>query len=238
VTALPRIYLDGTDLERASEAFMRFRLTYNGPLKSGAANPGPMQTDKRAEHKHDIRREFHRQLKHLWTTGWLNRTDMCIVGYESLLPERAPQIIPQDQWKVRRPLADFLGDIYAHSGYRFVPLVRSQIKLGCSLRILFLRRDFPAPVLTAGDIDNRVKTLVDALRMPTLNEGVPVTPDSDENPFFVLLDDDRQVTHLEIEADAALAASEKDPADVSFARIVISVDIRPLDFTMYNLSFS
>jgi hypothetical protein len=36
----------------------------------------------------------------------------------------------------------------------------------CSLQILFLRHDPPGSVIHAGDLDNRVKTLIDALRMP------------------------------------------------------------------------
>jgi hypothetical protein len=34
------------------------------------------------------------------------------------------------------------------------------------LNILFLRADIPGKVVQSGDIDNRLKTLFDALRMP------------------------------------------------------------------------
>jgi len=135
----------------------------------------------------------------------------------------------------RRPMADVLADLYRRGDYRFVPLVREEISLSCSLRVLFLRRDWPNSVLTAGDIDNRIKTLVDALKIPTVAPG---KPEIGEDPFFVLLDDDRRVTHLEVETDAALLASEDDPKDQSYARLVITVDIRPIDVTMFNLSFA
>jgi hypothetical protein len=64
-------------------------------------------------------------------------------------------------------------------------------------------------------------------------------PSADENPFFyVLLEDDRQVTHLEVETDLALQPNPEAPKDESFVRLVISVEIRPYTVTMDNLSFA
>jgi hypothetical protein len=45
---------------------MEFRLTYEGPLLATQRDPVTGQADKRADHKHDIRRQFHVQLKRLW----------------------------------------------------------------------------------------------------------------------------------------------------------------------------
>jgi hypothetical protein len=231
-------YLDGTDLERDCEALMQFRLTYNGSLKATQGTPGPMHTDKRAAHKHEIRREFHHQLKHFWATNrFLSTATMAPGTHSPVLPLNASMIWPESP-NTQRPMVHILGDLYGHSGYRFVPLVRKEIKLACSLRVLFLRRDFPASVLSAGDIDNRLKTLVDALRMPLATEGVPRPPMDDEDPFFVLLDDDRQVTHLEVETDAALAPEKLGDTDVSFARLIVTVDVRPYDVNMFNLNFA
>lgn len=139
-------------------------------------------------------------------------------------------------------MVDVVGDIYARDGYRFVPLVRKEVSLSCSLRILCLRRDTPTAVLAARDIDNRVKTLIDALTLPMFapidDTGALLPPGPEEDPFFVLLDDDRQVTHLEVEADTALAVNPANPSDESFVRVLIAVSIRPIDVTMFNLSFA
>ena len=54
------------------------------------------------------------------------------------------------------------------NGNRFVPLVSKAGGFTCSLDILFLRRDDPeGPIESGGDIDNRLKVLLDGLRMPT-----------------------------------------------------------------------
>src|SRR6266849_6098917 len=56
-------------------------------------------------------------------------------------------------------------------GKQFVPLVRQSLALACSLDILFLRREEPGSlILQGGDIDNRIKTLFDALKMPTADD--------------------------------------------------------------------
>ncbi len=63
-------------------------------------------------------------------------------------------------------MVDVIADQYHEFGYRFVPLVREEISLLCSVGILFLRRDIPGSLLSAGDIDNRIKTVIDTLRRP------------------------------------------------------------------------
>jgi hypothetical protein len=47
---------------------MEFRLTYQGPLNSTQRDPLDKQRDKNADHKHDLRKPFHKQLKRLWET--------------------------------------------------------------------------------------------------------------------------------------------------------------------------
>lgn len=228
---------------------MRFRLTYDGPLLSSqpthltdkCGNPTP---DKRGEHKHRIRQHFHHQLKEQWATNKFLRFARYSASDASLFPEAALQW-PFDKNKMY-PLKELLSECYTHHkdvGYKYVPLVWVDMSLACSLRILCLRKDHDDAVLPGRDIDNRMKTLVDALRMPSLGQGPPMRdgnvlpPSDDEKPFFVLLDDDRRITHLEVETDADLAPA---PAgtDESYVRMVITVDVRPTTFLMDNLSFS
>jgi hypothetical protein len=222
---------------------MKFRLTYAGPLLSSKPLDKD-QRDKRIEHKHRIRRHFHKQLKQYWLhQRFLLTHSEAPAPMFSILPEVA-RLVWADDPNTRRPLPELLGPVFGHSGYKFIPLVWKENSVACSLRILCLRRDTENAVLPVRDLDNRVKTLIDALTMPLpkqgspLENGSPLAPQEDEDPFFVLLDDDRQITHLEVETDAALELNEKNPSDESFVRLVISVEIKPYTMTMFNLSFA
>ena len=81
------------------------------------------------------------------------------------------------------------ADRYARCGYRFMPLISDWFFTGipCSLDILFLRRDGPGSLVKhGGDIDNRLKVLFDALRMPdTCDEVCGDSPGPDEDPFYI-----------------------------------------------------
>lgn len=94
-----------------------------------------------------------------------------------------------------------------HHGFRFAPLVSSRIHFVAVLEILLLRPEPPGEFLTsAGDLDNRIKTLLDALKMPHEATALPpdTMPGTDENPFFCLLQDDALITGLTIRTDRLL----------------------------------
>ena len=124
------------------------------------------------------------------------------------------------------PRAEVIADNYQEFGYRFVPLVREEISLLCSVKILFVRQDVPGSPISAGDIDNRLKTVIDTLRKPrSIAELVGhETPGIDEDPFFCLLEDDSQVSHLEVETDTLLDPPIDDANDHRRAKLVITVD--------------
>ncbi|RWP46723.1 hypothetical protein [Mesorhizobium sp.] len=221
---------------------MRFRLVYEGELKANQRDPHDNQPARLSEHKQAIRKVFHRQLRHLWETNWFLSTH---------------RVFPQD-YGMSRPAADTAARwgasenemislteavSYKHreNGYCFVPLVRKDWRLMCSLEILFLRHDPPGSVIHSGDLDNRIKTLIDALRKPdnaTELRGNE-TPAEGEDPFFCLLEDDKLVTGLNVESDRFLVPPKgnKD-IDRRQVHIVISVDVRPYDVTSFNLSFA
>jgi hypothetical protein len=67
--------------------------------------------------------------------------------------------------------------------------------------------------------------------------GDDVSPKPGEDPFFCLLEDDKQVSHLSVETDRLLDPSDGDP-DQSQAKLVITVELRPYYVTMLNLSFA
>ncbi len=112
---------------------------------------------------------------------------------------------------------------YKRGDFRFVPLVFDEQRLLCHLDILFLRPGIPGAALNGGDIDNRMKTLFDALQVP---EGATGAPGADETLFFVLLEDDRLVTKVTVETDQLLEATGPDvgPKD---ARLVLTVRLTP-----------
>jgi len=202
---------------------MEFRLTYDGPLFSTQKDALDQQKDNNADHKHELRRRFHTQLKRLWEiTPYLNNRD-------ALMPH------------LRTKTAGFhdvptLAQKHAQFGFHFVPLITHAIEVFCGLDILFLRPDKPGHVLWAGDIDNRIKTLIDALRIPKANERYDQrTPSPDEVPFFCLLEEDELVTKLSIETDQLLEFAT--PQKMNDVRLVITVRARPSVMHMGNLEF-
>ncbi len=171
---------------------MEFRLIYSGPLKSAQSKR------KNKAHVHEVRCQFHPQIKHLFATH--------------------PALSNIDWSKL-----DTEG--------RFAPLVISALDLVAELDILFLRSAPPGELIHhGGDIDNRVKTLLDALRAPQPNE---LPPDAvvDDPPFFCLLEDDKLVTSFSVTTDRLL-----DPnADEQDVDIVIHVKVKGSRVTMDNL---
>jgi hypothetical protein len=85
--------------------------------------------------------------------------------------------------------------------------VSQTIHLVCDLEITLLRPEAPGAVITqSGDIDNRLKTLFDSLRMPKeLGElHVGDAPGPDEQPFYCLLEDDNLITKVAVITDRLL----------------------------------
>jgi hypothetical protein len=206
---------------------MEFRLTYDGPLFSTQRDPEHLQRDKNADHKHDLRRRFHKQLKRLWkVTPYLSNVD------DQGRPQ-PPHLRTETEGSHD---IETLSTTHSLYGFHFVPLVTHAIEVFCGLDILFLRPDKPGQVLWAGDIDNRIKTLIDALRIPTANERYDTRrPSDDETPFFVLLEEDQLVTKLSVETDQLLEFSG--PESMSEVRLLITVRVRPSRMHMGNLEF-
>jgi hypothetical protein len=206
---------------------MQFRLTYEGILL------GSSRTDTRARHKHEIRRSFHPQLRRLWSlTPHLNSaqnpfpTTEIMINGERLNPPRVSRL-------------EALGDRFVHGDYHFVPLATSDLSLVCGIHVLFLRPDHPGGVIRSGDIDNRLKTLFDALRIPTVGElsGDWAAPAEGENPFFCLLEDDELITQLSVETDTLLQPIGEQ-SNANDARLVITVTLRPAELGWANISFA
>jgi hypothetical protein len=183
---------------------MEFTLHYRGELK---ANRGPRD-------KHGLRRHFHAQLKELWDE-------------------------PPLKW-MRTALLDASGPgeksiIHSIGSFEFAPLVCSDLWLVTDLHITLLRPEPPGRIITqAGDIANRVKTLLEALTMPHQPTALPPdeTPSEDESPFFCLMEDDNLIARLDVGSDRLL-----DPtAQPSEVELLIHVRTRPTATTLANLN--
>ena len=151
-----RILLD--DPEVSWDDAMQFRLTYDGPLNASQRDARDGERSKHAENKHAMRMNFHSQLERLWAeSNALNGQGG--VGFTTLREGHLNA-------GVHRISADKVAEAHQYYGFEFVPLITSALDLACDIDILMLRPERPGNVLWAGDIDNRLKTLLDALRIP------------------------------------------------------------------------
>lgn len=205
---------------------MEFRLIYDGWL------PPVSQRDTRNKEKHDIRKVFARQLQVLWETH--------------------PTLLRDSRKRHDADAADASGTTtsigrlsgisgrvmyYRHqgpivstrSGRRFIPLITEASGVGCALDILFLRRDQPGALIkSGGDIDNRIKVLFDALKMPANDSEVYGDAKDDPDPFYCLMEDDRLITDVRITTDRLLVPTANGE-HLNSVRLVIRVRTVLLD---------
>jgi len=132
-----------------------------------------------------------------------------------------------------------LSQKFSMFGYRFVPLATRNLELLCSIEILFLRQGEPGGLINRiGDVDNRLKTIFDALCIPRNagQLGPYTTPESNEDPFFCLLEDDSLITKASVETDTLLQPTS-DPPNPNDVRLVITVRLRPGRVNSENVGF-
>ena len=106
--------------------------------------------------------------------------------------------------------------------------MQGSLKLVAELDILLLRPEDPGSIVQRADIDNRLKTLFDALRYPSIPQEIPArwSPADGEAPLFCLLDDDRLITRVNVDTDRLLASNSPDEVDLT-----IRVRVRALSPT-------
>jgi hypothetical protein len=163
---------------------------------------GPLHTYGSPEEKQRIRLHFHPQLTELWLTH---------PGLTQL----------QGRWQ-----KESLAKVGA---WQFQPLVTSRWRLHCRLNILFLRPGLPGKLISkGGDIDNRIKTLFDALRIPALGE----LPKPNDPPWkgvtCCLLENDSLISGFDVETDQLLGgeAGGGPPMPDSCVQLVIHVAVK------------
>lgn len=149
---------------------------------------GQLKSNGGYAHKHDIRKVFHRQMQHIWRKG--------------ILKDWIDHELEDSEYERK------VGKII------FFPLVSSSLQAYCEIAITWLRPGPAGRLVEGGDIDNRLKTLFDALCIPQLN-AIPseaVLPDGDTK-IYCLLEDDKLITRLNIATDQYLEP-EAHPNDV------------------------
>lgn len=177
---------------------------------------GPLPSVGRPDAKQRIRRALHPQLQTLWNEhpAFERREYLLDPAHESSV-------------------------IYKSRGFTFAPLICTRLKLLAVLDVLVLRPGRPGAVLQSrGDLDNQMKTLLDALRPPLSAAELPVgdVPRSDEEPFFCLTDDDKRIVDLRVRGEQLLQRS--DPPSVGDpARVLIRVGIKAEVLDSQNMAF-
>jgi hypothetical protein len=181
---------------------VRFTLTYRGPLRGSGGGA--------AAHKHEVRRALHPQLRELWTHEPLRHKARDWLGAERGLD------------------ASDVAALREVGGHLFAVLVQAPLKLVVELDILLLRPEDPGAIVQRADIDNRLKTLFDALRRPAMGQEIPTDwfPTAQDQPLHCLLDDDRLITRVNVDTDRLLAPRSPEEVDLT-----IRVQVRALSPT-------
>jgi hypothetical protein len=205
-----------------SEDLMEFRLLYVGNLFATGA------TKTRADHKHELRRQFHPQLRRLWE---INKNLRLLACHSALLDRgqstewpwlKRPEV--EESW-FKAGIA-VMGKNWSRVGYQFVPLITSKIAVRCSIEILLLRPEEERFIFGRGDIDGQIKTLFDALRMPAdLAEAGGIGPQEDEDPFFCLLEDDKLISEVHVTTDQLLLLPAERKVRANTCAVVLHVKV-------------
>ena len=203
---------------------MRFRLTYQGELKSAGNN------SNRVKEKQHIRNALSPQLEELWQQhrslqgnfGVFDEDDVTQYGIvRAPTPEETIDWQKKQIAKIREPIII--------SGRSFVPLIRRSHDACCSVDILFLRKDSPGTLIgTAGDLDNRLKLLFDGFRMPRETE---IDSGRGDDVMFCLTEDDALISDFSVKTDYLLSRPHGSINDVL---LIIEVNVSVTRYTNSN----
>ena len=184
---------------------MEFRLIYEGPLHGQGA---------KSSHKWEIRRALHPQLQRLWQERPLKDPAARLLAHPAA-PGQVSVIVEK-------------------GGLLFAPLVTQRLDLYAELSVLLFRQQPRGTLITdGGDIDNRLKTLLDGLRVPRgAMEGRAELPhEPDPLPFFCLLEDDSLVTKVSVESEQLLRPAKPDEVVA-----IISVHVKKTVLSHENMT--
>jgi hypothetical protein len=172
-------------------------------LYRGELKTSPSQ---RREYVHKIRLIFHEQLKRL----------LEIPPYSGLKTYINPA---KGQPKIARTVG----------GVEFISIISPALNLLAELDVIVMHPELLG--CARGDIDNRMKTLLDCLKRP---QDLTEVPDSCKKMkyMYTLLDDDKLVTRLNVNTTHLLDAKNENEL-----QLIITVNFRPFITSITNLPF-
>ncbi len=136
----------------------------------------------------------------------------------------------KELWK-RAPFTPDQENFYKQVGdFNFLPLVVEGRNEIAEINVTMLR---PTPhgsiVDNAGDLDNRIKTLLDSLRMPNTEQELPkeAKPKRGQNPFYCLLEDDKLITKLAVSTGRLLIPNNN--SKKSHVHLLIKIKIKQVE---------
>jgi len=212
---------------------MKFTLTYDDDLPATGNSSKPAEVYR-------IRNSFHDQLADLWDSHIVLRELERTARWPKVTIQREDNTRMEDlptfklsDYQHREPIppllpgqTDLCAPIKNGTCAAYRPLIRESLGLACALDIIFLRQEDPGSlVLQGGDIDGRMKTLFDALRMPSQDEekAAGITPTVD--PLECLLESDTLISDLSIKTRRLLGARTK---KVHHVQLIIDVTVKVL----------
>jgi hypothetical protein len=225
------VLLDEPNVDFDGE-YVQFRLTYYGPLPADTLRGGGVRR-ARATDKHAIRKQLHPQLKELWKFPPLKRSPRD--------PKKAYFVTDYGtEAEKYAHTEEALSARFVLDKYHLVPLATLNLDLLCSIEIMVLLHDKRAGVRdeSSGDLDNRIKTLCDALTMPRVGQldEYPV-PGEDEDPFYCLLENDSIISRLTVETDRLLVPVSE-TGDKNTVDATIAVKLWPGHIQVANFGFA
>lgn len=211
---------------------MDFFLRYRGAL------PACTQGNPRTAEKHHIRTYLSPQLRDMWRQippliYHMPETSQV----QEAIVERGRVVFNSDGL-IKLPRMNVPRDPFCavpFKGWRFIPLIGRPLKLACKLDLRILRREEPGAIVHGGDLDNRLKTLFDGLRIPLEETHVPCSPEEGKNPnCYCLLEDDSLIAHVNIET-GRLWGPLGDQEDENDVELTMHVTVKVREVTIDNI---
>lgn len=201
---------------------------------------GLLPVNGNVKEKFVIRRQLNTQLERLWQEQALLRELTCRVGAVAIAEQsKSEGILHEDSDANFAAGIEALGLNHERNGHKFIPLAQERFFLRCSIDILFLRREGPGRVVMNGDIDNRLKTLFDALQMPQVKQEIGSELDGNgDSPFFVLLENDNIIADVSVVTDRLLDVPLDFQHESNYVSLVLDVKLQPTRLVDWHWVFA
>ncbi len=128
----------------------------------------------------------------------------------------------------------YMSEKWKRGNQGFIPLVTDNMDIRCGLEILFLRPEEPGMIVRGADLDNRLKSLLDALRVPDTADGV----ESEDAPIFCLLQDDKMISEIKVTADQLLLLPKQASVTPNDVFLVVNVNVEAPPSSLWHGAFA